>query len=123
MVDALISSDARQNLTFFASPILRYHKRNGLTNCLTGRVAEDSLSTAIPACNDAIEIFTYNRVVAGLDYGGQPTQSLLAFAKRSFDLRRFARNSHLVFLPHSDHTWPNRTSSLGAARPLPPSGP
>src|SRR5580704_3454102 len=70
-------------------PVLRDHKRNGLTDRLAGRVAEDALSTAAPACNDAIEIFAYNRVVAGLDYGGQPAQSLLAFAKRNFDLYAF----------------------------------
>src|ERR1700722_20574364 len=96
MVDALTSSNARENLTFFALPVPGDHKRNGLTDRLAGRVAEDALSTFVPACNDAIEIFAYNRIVAGLDYGGQPAQSLLAFAKRNFDLYPF-RNIAIGF--------------------------
>ena len=70
-------------------PTLGDHKRNGLTNCLAGRVAEDALSTAVPACNDAIEIFANNRVVAGVDQGSEPAQSLFAIAKRNFDLYTF----------------------------------
>src|SRR4051812_11158395 len=89
MIDALTSSDTRYNLTFFALPILRDHKRDGLTNCLAGRVAEDALRTLIPAGDDAVQILANNRVVAGLHYGGQPAQSLFAFAKRSFDLQTY----------------------------------
>jgi hypothetical protein len=83
-------------------PILRYHKSNGLTDCLAGGVAENSFSTAVPASDDAVEVFAHNRIVAGIDYGGQPTQLLLAFAKRRLDLHRFGGNSHLVFLAHNE---------------------
>src|SRR6476659_4202123 len=86
MVDALTSSDARQNFTFFGLAVRRAHKCNGLTDRLAGRITEDVLSRSIPACNNAIEILAYNRVVARLDYGGQPAQPQVSFVKRNFDL-------------------------------------
>src|ERR1700746_3043963 len=86
MVDALTSSDVRQNLTFFTLPVLRDHKYNGLTDRLLGRVAEGALSRFVPACNNAIETLADNRVVAALNYRGERAQPLLAFAERNFDL-------------------------------------
>ena len=47
-------------------------------------------SAPLPACYDTVEIFAYNRVVAGLDYGGQEAQSLLTFEQRHFDLSSFS---------------------------------
>jgi hypothetical protein len=59
-----------------------------LTNCLARRVAEDTLRTAIPAGDDAIQIFAYNRVIAGFNDGSQPTQA--------FSLSRSAASISLV---------------------------
>src|ERR1700753_2822893 len=86
MVDALTSTDARQNFTLFGLAVLRDHKCNGLPDRLACRVAEDALSRFVPACNNTIEILAHNRVVARLDDGGQPAQPLLTFAERPFDL-------------------------------------
>src|ERR1700758_1174707 len=89
MVDTLSSSDARQNFQLFAVPVFGNDNCNGTTNRLLGSVAEDTLGPFIPACDDAIEVLAYNRVVAGLDDGGQPAQSLFSFAKGAFDLLAF----------------------------------
>ena len=86
MIDALSASDARQDLTFFALSVLWNHNCNRLTNGLFGGVAEDTLGTPVPARDNAIEVLAYDRVVAGLDDGRQPTQPLFGFAQRCFDL-------------------------------------
>src|ERR1700761_4526732 len=99
MVDALTSSDARQNFTLFGLAVLRDHKCNGLADRLAGRVAEDVLSRFVPACNNAIEILAHNRVVARLYYGGQPAQPLLTFAERPFDL--YACSNIAIGFQHS----------------------
>jgi hypothetical protein len=59
---------------------------DGLTNRLLGSVAEDTFRTPIPTCDDAIEVLAYDCIVTGLDDRCQPIQSLLTFAKSSFDL-------------------------------------
>ena len=53
---------------------------------LFGRVTKDALCAPIPASDNAIEIFTDNCIVTRFHDGSQRTQSLFAFAKRSFDL-------------------------------------
>src|SRR5690349_5638704 len=77
MVDTLSPPDARQNLTLFALPVSRNQNRNRSTNRLFGSVAEDALSTAIPACNGAVEIFSYNCVVTGFNDGCERTRLLV----------------------------------------------
>jgi hypothetical protein len=85
MVDTLSSSDARQNFTLFALPVFRDHNCNGLTDRLFSGEAKDALGTPVPACDNAVEIFAYNRFVTGLYDGRQPAQLLFTFAKLSFD--------------------------------------
>src|SRR5690242_10860420 len=84
MVDALTSSDARENFALFALPILRNYNCNGLADRLGGREAKDVLGALVPACNNAIEVLAYNRVITGLDYRGHEAQPLFTFVKRSF---------------------------------------
>ena len=71
---------------FFALPVWWDHNCNRLTNHLFGSVAENTLSTAIPACNNAVEVFAHDRVVIELDDRCQPAQSLVAFLKLGFNL-------------------------------------
>src|SRR6516164_8552343 len=69
-----------------ALPVFRNQNCNGFTNRLFGSVAEDTLGTPIPACDNAVEVLAYNRVVTGLNNRRQPAQSLFTFAKCSFGL-------------------------------------
>src|SRR5262245_47514852 len=59
---------------------------DGLTNRLFGSIAEDAFGTSIPACDNAINVLAYNCIVTGLHNRCQKIQSLLTFAKHSFDL-------------------------------------
>src|SRR5580658_9621451 len=86
MVYTLSSSDTRQNGTLFILPLFWNDNCDRLTNGLVGRVAKDAFRAPVPACDNAIEVFANNSVVAGLDDGCQPTQLLFAFPKRGFDL-------------------------------------
>jgi len=65
-------------------PVLRDDHRDGLADRFFGSIAEDALRTPIPTRDYAVEVLAYDCVVAGLDDGCQPTQSLFAFAKRCF---------------------------------------
>ena len=79
-------------VTLFVLPVFRNHNCDGLANRLFGSVAEDTLRTPVPACDNAIEVLAYNRIVTGLYDRRQPTQSLFTFAKLSFDLLDCFRN-------------------------------
>ena len=70
MVDALASSDARQNFAFLALPVRGDHKCDGLTDRLASRVAKYAFGTFVPTCNDAVETFATDDVVAGFHDGG-----------------------------------------------------
>src|SRR6516162_11134269 len=69
-----------------ALPVFRNQNCNGFTNRLFGSVAEDTLGTPIPACDNAVEVLAYNRIVTGLDDRRQPAQLLFALAKRGLGL-------------------------------------
>ena len=86
MVDTLAASDARQDFTLFILSICGNNNGNGLTDRLCGSVAEDTLGASVPACDYAVEVLAYDRVIARFDDGRQPTQLLLTFAKGIFDL-------------------------------------
>src|SRR6476469_9150273 len=77
MVDPLSSSDARKNLSLLALPVFRNQNRNGTADCLFGSIAKDAFGTPVPVGDNAVEIFAYNRVIAGFDDGCQRTQLLL----------------------------------------------
>jgi hypothetical protein len=89
MIDPLSSPEAGQNRALFIKPVLWNDYSDGLANRLVRRVVEEALRTSIPAGDDAVQVLAYNRVVTRLDDGANPAQSLLAFAKRNFDLYTF----------------------------------
>jgi hypothetical protein len=86
MVDTLSTSDARQDMTLFILSIFGNNNGDRLTDRLSGSMAEDALGASVPACDYAVEILAYDRVVARFDDGCQPTQPLLSLVKGKFDL-------------------------------------
>ena len=80
------SSDVREDFAFFVLPVFWYHYRNGLTNRLFRGVAEHTLGTLAPACNNAIEALAYNRIVTVLDGRREKTHSRFTFPNCSFEL-------------------------------------
>src|ERR1700759_659542 len=89
MVDALATSDARQDSALLVLAVVRNDDRDGLPDRLRGRVAENPLRTAVPAGDDAVQVLADDRIVARFDDGGEPAKSLLAVAKRRLDLLAF----------------------------------
>src|ERR1700733_103428 len=67
MVDAIPLSNPCQDRSFFSMPVLRNHKGDGLADRLFRRIAKDPFGARVPACDDAIEVFAYDCVVAEID--------------------------------------------------------
>src|ERR1700722_17658652 len=86
MIDTLPSPDAGQNGAFFVLPILGDDDHDRAPARLFGGVAEDALSTFVPACDQTVEVLAHDRIVARLDDRGEEAQTLLAVAKRRFEL-------------------------------------
>jgi hypothetical protein len=86
MIETLPASDSRQYHAFLILPVLWNDNRNRLANGLFGSVAKNPLGTPVPASNDAVEIFTYDGVITGVDDRRQPARSLFAFAKHKFKM-------------------------------------
>jgi len=63
MVNALTAADAPDDFWFFINPVFRYQDRDWLADDLFRTIAEQPLGTAIPACNDAVEVLADNRVI------------------------------------------------------------
>jgi hypothetical protein len=86
MFDALAASNSRQYRAFFILPVLRNNNRNRLAYGLFGSVAKNVLGAAVPASNNAVDIFAYDGVITGVNDRPQPTQPLFAVAKRNFNM-------------------------------------
>ena len=67
MVDAVPLSNPCQDRSFFSMPVLRNHNGDGLADRFFRRVAENSFGALVPACDDAIEVLAYDRIVAEID--------------------------------------------------------
>jgi len=78
--DALSARNSLKNHPFFILPVWRNQNHDRLADGFVGRVAEQSLRSLIPTCNDATEVLTYDCVITGLDNGCEPPNALLAFA-------------------------------------------
>ena len=89
MIYPLSSPDTGQNLALFLKPVLWNNDSDGLANRLCRGVAEEALRTPVPAGDNAVEVLAYDRVIAGLDDGANPTQALFTFAEGCFDLDPF----------------------------------
>src|SRR5687768_16935456 len=71
MVDAPPRHNRGQHPVLFVLAVCRYDSPDGLTDHLLGRVAEDSLSRTIPRSDNPRDILAHDRVVGGLDDGGE----------------------------------------------------
>src|SRR5579863_4084894 len=85
VVYSLSSSNTIKDVALFALSIRWNYNRNRLTDRLFCSVAEDALGTPVPACDNAVEVLAYNRVVTILDNGPKVTQPVLAIAKLCLD--------------------------------------
>ena len=63
MINALPTAHAFDDFWFFINAICRDQDRDRLADDLFGPIAEQPLGTAIPACDDAVEVLADNRVV------------------------------------------------------------
>jgi hypothetical protein len=78
------------DIAFFALSICRNYNRNRLTDRHVRSVAEYALGTPVPACDNAVEVLAYNRIVTVLDNCPKVTQPLLAVAKLGLDTLAFS---------------------------------
>src|SRR5450830_157818 len=69
MRNALARRDASQDLDLFALALGRQQTQHGLADHLVGPVAEQVLSSRIPAGDDALRGLADHRVVGGFDNG------------------------------------------------------
>ena len=63
MINALTAAHALDDFWFFINAICRDQDRDRLADDLFRLIAEQPLGTAIPACDDAVEVLADNRVV------------------------------------------------------------
>ena len=63
MIYTLPTAHAFDDFWLFINAICRDQERDRLADDLFGSVAEQTLCTAIPACDDAVEVLADNRVV------------------------------------------------------------
>ena len=71
VIDALVTPDSREHFVFLRAPLLWDDQGDRPANHLVGGVAEHLLRGAVPALDDAVEILAHDRVVGGLDDGGE----------------------------------------------------
>ncbi len=71
MIDAVAARDPFEDVGDVVLAVSSASIRDVLANSFLDRVAENALSAAIPAANDAIQVLADNRVVGGLDDGGE----------------------------------------------------
>ena len=76
MVDGLAAADALEYDEFLIVPLRRDQDGHRLADDFGGRIAEEPLGSFVPAGDDAIEVLTDDRVVRGLDDGGEPLHRL-----------------------------------------------
>ena len=67
MINALPTAHAFDDFWFFINAICRDQDRDWLADDLVRLIAEQPLGTAIPACDDAVEVLADNRVVRRFD--------------------------------------------------------
>ncbi len=89
MVDALTASDAFENSRLLVVAVWWNQNQEGLADDLFSQVAENPFRPLVPTCDDAIKVFAYDCVIAGLDDGCEPAGLLLTFAQRSFGAGAF----------------------------------
>jgi len=63
MIYTLPTAHAVDDFWFFINAICRDQDRDWLADDLVRLITEEPLGTAIPACNDAVEVLADNRVV------------------------------------------------------------
>jgi len=73
MIDAVTATYAFENDLLLMETLRRDQDGYRLADDLVSEVAEDTLCTLVPACDDAIEVLTYYCIIAGLDNGGEPS--------------------------------------------------
>ena len=71
VVEAIAAANAGQRLVFLGLAILRDQPADRRTDHLGGTVAEHPLRRLVPRLDDAVEILADDRVVGGLDDGGE----------------------------------------------------
>src|SRR5258706_9277453 len=71
MIDAVAATYAFENDVLLMVALRRDQNAYRLADDLFSAVAEDTLCTPVPACDDAIEVLTYYCVIAKLDDGSK----------------------------------------------------
>ena len=82
MVDDLAAADAGQHVVLLRVPLQGNDQLDVVADGLRRAVAEHPLGGAVPAGDDAVERLADDRVVGGVDDGGQP-RALDVFGRRS----------------------------------------
>jgi hypothetical protein len=86
MIDAVAATYAFENDLLLMVTLWRDQDGYRLADDLLSEVAEESLCTLVPACDDAINVLTDYRVITELDNGSEPPEPLPTFAQLLLDL-------------------------------------
>ena len=80
VVEAIAAANAGQRLVFLGLAILRDQPPDRRADHLGGGVAEHPLGRLVPGLDDAVEVLADDRVVGGLDDGGEAARDAIAIA-------------------------------------------
>src|SRR5262249_29221995 len=86
MLDAITAPDTGDNCVFFALAFRWNQDGHRFADDLFGRIAIEPLCASVPACDDAIEVLAYYRVITEFDNRSEPTKLLSTLAQRLLHL-------------------------------------